>query len=392
MRMPGISPPGSGPPPGEPRHRDLRWDGRVVRVTTPAPADAWAALAAADPTTLPFQTTAWRHCVCAGSGWQDASRLYETAGGRQLVLMMARRSVGPRLAVEASWPAGWGAGGVLAAGGVRPEEAALVCADLARGRVVSASVRPGFGTAPAWRHASTGAFVIPRAVHVVHFSGESFDAHWARSVPAKMRRGMRNARRHQEQAGVTITSGNSPELVAALYQVYLRWIDCRAGQRKVPASMARWQARRAEPFGKFSTVASALGAGCRIWVAWWEGRPIGASVSLYAGDAAVGWRAYTDRSVPTSFRLFEILAVEALRHACESGCRYMEMGESVGRPDLAAIKERLGGQEHAFAEYCFERAPMSRGRMALQRLRRNAEQRIVAHRGRAAPQQPGRPA
>jgi hypothetical protein len=102
------------PPERDPRsrHRDLRWNGQAVRVHTPVPTAVWTEVAAADPTAMPFQTPLWRDCVVAGSvggrggRWGDASRLYETADGRQLVLMMARRSVGPGLFIEASWPAG----------------------------------------------------------------------------------------------------------------------------------------------------------------------------------------------------------------------------------------------------------------------------------------------
>lgn len=366
------------------RHRDVCWHGQAVRVTTPVPTAVWTQVAAADPTALPFQTPTWRDCVITGSGWRDASRLYETADGRQLVLMMARRSALPGLAVEASWPAGWGAGGVLAPGGVRPDEAEMIYADLADGRAVSAAVRPSFTAASAWPAAGSSAFLIPRQVHVAHFSGEPFEDYWAHAVPSKMRRGIGNAQRHQERAGVVIASGNSPDLVDALYQVYLRWIDQRAGQRKVPRPLARWQGRRAEPLAKFATVARVLGKDCQIWVAWWQGRPIGATVSLYHGETAIGWRAFTDRSVPNQFRLFEVMVTEALRHACESGCRYLEMGESVGRTDLAAIKRRFGAQEHTFAEYCFERVPLNASRMAFQRFRRRAEERIVPRRRHSA--------
>jgi Acetyltransferase (GNAT) domain len=377
-------------------HRDLRWDGQAVRVSTPVPTSVWEQVAAADPTTLPFQTPAWRDCICAGSAWQDASRLYETAGGRQLVLMMARRAPAPGLTVEASWPAGWGAGGVLAPGGVRAEEAAMICADLASGRAASTAVRPGFATAAAWPGPESGAFMIPRAVHVATFSGESFEDYWARSAPVKTQRGLRQARGHIERAGVVITSGNSPELLSGLYQSYLEWIDWRAGQRKMPARVARWQARRAEPFGKFAAVAARLGPRCRIWVAQWEGRVVGATISLYAGDIAIGWRAFTSRSIPGRFRLFEVMAVEALQDAYQSGCHYFEMGESVGRKDLSAIKERLGGREHTFSEYCFERVPLIRGRMAYQRLRRQAEEWVIprvhaAQHRRRPPERPERP-
>ena len=368
--------------PGEPRARDVQWDRHTVRVTTPVPTDIWTTVASADPSTMPFQTSAWRDCICSATGWKDASRLYELPGGRQLVLMMARKGSPSRVTVEASWPHGWGCGGVLGPGGVRPEEVALVCADLSSSRALSATVRPAFSGFPAWSDVDHRISSITRSVHVVHFEG-SFDDFWARSVSVKTRSNLRAGWRQIERAGIVLTSGNSPELVQALYDTYLQWIDWRARQRKVPASLARWQAQRVEPFPKFATVASTLGADCRIWVAWWEGRPVGATVSLYARDVAVGWRCFTDRSVPSRFRLSEVLIVEGIRHACESGCRYIELGESGGKDTLTNIKARLGGQEHPLAEYCFERLPLSSGRMAYQRSRRLAEGWITGHGTRA---------
>jgi hypothetical protein len=118
-------------------------------------------------------------------------------------------------------------------------------------------------------------------------------------VSARTRSSNRAAWRSLEQAGVVITRGNSPELVREFYQVYLQWIEWRARQRKMPAALARWRARQVEPFQKFATVASRLGADCQIWVASWDGRPVGTAINLYAGESAVGWRSFTDRSVPS---------------------------------------------------------------------------------------------
>jgi hypothetical protein len=231
-------------------------------------------------------------------------------------------------------------------------------------------------------------FTIPRAVHVARL-GTSFEDFWLSSVSAKRRANIRNALRHVDRAGIVVTSGNSPELVRAFYQVYLRWIEWRARQRREPLPLARWHARRAEPFQKFADVAGRLGAGCRIWVAWRDDEPIAANISLFAGSTAVGWRAVVDRSLPTRFRLAEILTVEVLRHACESGCRYIDMGESVGRRDLADFKTRLGGQEYPCAEYCFEYLPLSSGRVAFQKLRRQAEDWVMAHGAHATPPHTG---
>ncbi len=369
------------------RAQGFRLGGRAVRMISPVPNEIWEEVAAADPSATAFQWPAWRDCVCSSGKWQDASRLYELPGGRQVVLMLARRTAWPgRLAPAASWPPGWGTGGVLAPGGVRPEEVAMIRDDLAAGWNLCTNVRPGFTAAPDWAPFDGSGFVIPRTVHVAEFD-RSFDQYLLRSVTARRRGYLRTAQRHIERAGVVITSGNSPELVQAFYDVYLRWIERRAAQRHVPTALAVWKGQRAEPYEKYATVANRLGSGCRIWVAWREDRPIGAMMSLYAGNSAVGWRAFTDRSAaPARFRLFELMAVEALRHACESGCRCMDMGESVGKSDLAEIKKRLGGREMSSPEYCFQRLPVAQGQLAFQKYRGRAERWLLTR--ASAPEAP----
>ena len=371
----------AGPRLARTRTWDIRWQGRPVRVTTPVPADVWQSVASADPTTMPFQTPVWRDCICAGSQWRDASRMYELPDGRQLVFMTARRSIPGLPAIEASWPHGWGTGGVLAPGGVRPEEIDLVWADIARCRVLSATVRPVFGATSAWSQARRGSSAIPRKVHVARLE-KPFEDYWVHSVPAKVRSNIRRAQRHLEQAGIIITAGNTPELVRNFYDTYMKWIDWRARQRKVPLALARRQARRVEPFAKFATVADKLGRDCHIQIAWQDSRPVGAAISLYTVGSAVGWRLYADRSLPARYRLTEILITESLRHACEAGCQYLEMGESGNKESLANIKSRFGGQAFPLAEHYYERIPLSPARAAFQSARKHAEEFVLARTSR----------
>src|SRR5919198_3090827 len=87
----------------------------------PAPREAWARLVASAPRSLPSQTPRWLDAVCAVAGLEDASRLYETADGRLLVLPLVRRRLLGLDLAEASLPYGWGPGGLVAEGGlVRP--------------------------------------------------------------------------------------------------------------------------------------------------------------------------------------------------------------------------------------------------------------------------------
>src|SRR3954451_17241736 len=114
-----------------------------VRVTSPAPRDAWEATLAADPHALVTYMPAWTDFVCGAAGCEDASRLYELPGGRRLVLPTLRtRHMRGALAVEASFPPSWGMGGIVAPGGLRPEDAAAVLADLAGRDVIRMSLRP----------------------------------------------------------------------------------------------------------------------------------------------------------------------------------------------------------------------------------------------------------
>ncbi|MGH3301315.1 MAG: GNAT family N-acetyltransferase [Streptosporangiaceae bacterium] len=342
-------------------------------------AEVWESVAQADSSLTPFQTSTWRDCLCASGEWRDASRCYELPDGRVLVLMMACQRARPAmLARAASWPSGWGSGGIIATGGTRPDDVALVAADMASSAFLSTTVRPSFTAAASWAAAAVPAFTIPRAVHVADL-GQPFEEFWG-SLPKRSRAKVRSARRHAEEAGITFARGNSVELVDAFYQVYLRWIDWRAERRQMPRQMARRLAQRREPLQKFATVASGLGQDCQIWVAQWQGQPVGAAISLYAGETGISWRAFTDRSVPSRFRIHELLITERLQHACQRGVRYLELGESVGARNLASLKERMGGREHAFAEYCFDRLPISRGRVAFQRFRQGSEAWVLSHR------------
>ena len=97
-----------------------------VRVVSPAPRAAWREVLHADPTALPSQTPQWTDWLCRTRGYRDASRLYEFAGGRRLLLPLLARGTAGALSEE-SMPHGAGYGGPLVAGGrPTPEEARAI--------------------------------------------------------------------------------------------------------------------------------------------------------------------------------------------------------------------------------------------------------------------------
>ena len=186
-------------------------------------------------------------CVCRADGWADSSRLYEMPGGRRLVLPLVRKTVvatpggGQPLSVQASFPHGWGRGGILAPGGTTMADSALVLADLANAPGLRTTIRPGFVAAAPWGDAwsrdwagrKRGALETTQVTHVLDLSG-GIEKVWSTRMSSKARTGIRNARRQADKAGLRIEVGSSPQLVADSYAIYLRWLESRARERRIP--------------------------------------------------------------------------------------------------------------------------------------------------------------
>ena len=73
-------------PEHEPREWDVHTGDGVIRAVSPVPRETWAQVLATDPGATAFHLPQWLDCICSVGGWQDASRLYRTAEGRELVL------------------------------------------------------------------------------------------------------------------------------------------------------------------------------------------------------------------------------------------------------------------------------------------------------------------
>ena len=107
---------------------------------SPVPREAWAQVLAADPDATAQQTPAWFDAVRQASGASDVSRLYTLDDGRRLVLPLLRRTPLPALHLDNSYPAGYGLGGLLAAGGVLPSDVRTVLTDLSRSSAMSTRI------------------------------------------------------------------------------------------------------------------------------------------------------------------------------------------------------------------------------------------------------------
>lgn len=338
---------------------------RVVLAVSPAPPQLWAATLEQDPHATIMQTPAWARLVATMTRSRDASRVYEDEDGRRLVLPLLRRRLGPGLATQGAYPHGYGLGGLIATGGVRPADAAAVLRDLRENRALSTRITANFDVAAVWAAAAgPGVRALTRRVEVLDLDGGA-DAVWSRRYRSSTRRAVRRA----EGAGLVVERDTTGRLVDEFYRIYLDWTATRARRQHLPQPMAAALARRYEPRAKFEVASALLGDACRFWLARLDGRPVAALVTLVHGRYAFFWRGYSDQALAGPTRANNLLQHLAIRDAIDSGCRFYGMGESGGVADLQRFKQSFGATPAATADLRIERLPLSRVENAADRAR-----------------------
>jgi Acetyltransferase (GNAT) domain len=328
-----------------------------VAVTSPAPASAWNEIIDSAPRALPTQTRTWLECVCDVDGYEDASRIYETADRRRLVLpLVRRRIVGRAFSTEAGLPVGWGPGGLVGEGGVvHPEDVRMVAADLARGGVLRVQLRPDPATAPTWEAGMPpGVLAEPRMAQTVFLEG-GFDAVWR----GRFRSDARTRVRRAERAGVVVERDESGRLVPIFHELYAKSVARWARRDGHPVTLARWRAARKEPRRKLTTVAAMLRTNCRVYVAFAGNKPAAAIVVLFGTTTAAYWRGAMDETLAGRTCANYLLHRAAIEDAAGAGCLAYNMGDSAPGSSLALFKSRFGAVEQHYASYRFERVPIT---------------------------------
>jgi hypothetical protein len=332
--------------------KQTRDAGEPFRVSSPAPRDVWLAVLESDPLAFVYQTPAGMDALCAAFDAEDASRLYEFAGGRQLILPLYRRRGLPQcLTVERS-PL---IGSLVSPGPVSQAELRAIFADLGSRSLLRTLVRPSALTGDAWASAAPPELInIQHRSHVLNLHG-GFETVWEKRFNSQARRAVRKA----EKAQLEVECDSTGKLMPIFYELLQRSVERWATDRHEPLFLARWWARRRDPIGRFQRMSETLGDAYRVWVATVDGKPAAAIVVLFGANAHFT-RGAMDKDLAGPVRASFLLQKLAIEEACKAGCRYYNMGETGSSETLARFKSHFGAQPYVFSEYRFEHLPFTR--------------------------------
>ena len=340
-------------------------------VVSPVPRAVWREVLAADPDAVATQSPEWADAL-ATRGYADASRLYELADGRRLVLPLAARRRAGVTVSEESWPYGWGYGGAVVEGGdLTAADARTVLDDLRRRPAVLRAAVPMPLRGAVWDEAA-GPDVqrVPYTSQVVDLDG-GWDQLWEKGFKRQARNSVRKAERFEldvRREDGTTASGPDGRGLAVFRELYAQSVDRWAAQRGQPLALARRLAARRDRPGQVAAAAAALGERCVVWSVLRDGVPVAANVVLVNDRHAIGWMCAMDTTgIARETLATYLLHSLAIQDACEHGVRWFHMGESDAGSGPEHFKRYFGAVPVSYAALRFERLPLSRGEQAARR-------------------------
>jgi len=322
----------------------------------PVRRDEWASIVDSDPDAFLTHTPRWMDCLVELGGYEDASRLYEMADGRRMVLPLARRTRLPGwLAVHHSLPATWGYSG-LVGDPLHPADVAQVVDDLRALGGASVSIRPSPAASEVWdAGAPPSVGRSARATHLVDLR-DGFESVWTNRIKTKTRTKVRRA----ERVGVVVERDNTGAYVDAFYDLYLGWLAERAERHNLPKRISVATGRHRELRRKFEVVAAAFPDNCITWIALIDDQPIASCIQLVHGAHSLYWRGFSDRTMAGKTKANYLLQKLMLEEAAERGCQCHHLGESGGVETLMQFKEAFGAVRHDYHVFTLERLPVNR--------------------------------
>ncbi len=329
---------------------------RIARVISPAPRDVYQRVFAADPDAMPYQSPDWLDTLCRLTGFVDASLYYEMDDQKKIVLPVVRSPVmPPRFGLSASGSLRLGNGGLLSDSPLTCEDVGAISKDLWSRRFLHLTIRPNPCLAHIWECGlSAPAIRVRRFAHVIRLEG-GFGQVWGNLFSKSTRNRIRKA----ERLGVEVEFDDSGRLMPVYFQLLEHSVRKWAEQQHEPLWLAKWRTHGRNPLKKLETIARTMHHACGVWVAWYRGEPVCASIVLQHHNAN-DIRNAVNYTLSSQTGANDLILSCSIQRACEAGCRYYHLGESGNSEGLASFKERFGATGYSYYEYILEQLPLTR--------------------------------
>ena len=271
--------------------------GAVVEIASPAPRDIWRGVLRDDPGATALQTPEYLDAVVTATGGTDVSRFYQLRDGRQLVLPLVRRPSRLGLHLDRG-PQRLRPGRNAGHRGLLADDVRAVVRDL-RGQSLSLWIGRAHHTSEQW-----SAGLLPgvtdhrRRVDVIELDSscaDDLEAFRADRFSDPTRRELQRAVR----AGVEVEKDTTGRLVPLFQEIYRAWVERWIPRSGLPPLVARRTAMRQEAVREVRHGGGENGDACRMFLAWYQGRPVAAAIMLVHGQHAVAWRSYSIAELPT---------------------------------------------------------------------------------------------
>jgi len=165
--------------------------------------------------------------------------------------------------------------------------------------------------------------------HLIDLEG-GFDRIWSESFEKSKRKQTKRA----ERKGVRVIESTSLGEASRFYEIYASRVRAYAGKIHYPQKL-------------FLELVKNSGPGVKLFLSYHENRLLGGQLCFYYKDMVIAWYGSTtmeSRDLQASTSLY----AHCIRHACEHGYKWFNLGGSIGKGSLVDYKMSFGGVPHQY--------------------------------------------
>lgn len=176
--------------------------------------------------------------------------------------------------------------------------------------------------------------------HLIDLEG-GFDKIWSDSFDKSKRKQTKRA----ERRGVSVIESTSLGEAARFYDIYASRVRAHGGKIHYPQKL-------------FIDLVKNSGRNVKLFLSYHENQLLGGQLCFYYKDMVIAWYGSTtmeSRDLQASTSLY----AHCIRHACEHGYKWFNLGGSIGKDSLMDYKMSFGGVPHQY-NFSLRRSPMGK--------------------------------